>query len=126
MTQQEEQNTPEHPRERLGFIGLGDMGKLLARRFLRAGYPLTVCDINPRGRGVSRQRGRGRHAGRGCISGRDRLRLPARTRSQRTSTFGEQGIVHGTAIRIYVETSTMGYATMCGALQRPSRLATSR
>src|SRR5262245_4883417 len=33
------------PLERLGFIGLGNMGRAIALRLLRAGYPLTVLDL---------------------------------------------------------------------------------
>jgi 3-hydroxyisobutyrate dehydrogenase-like beta-hydroxyacid dehydrogenase len=33
------------PLERLGFIGLGNMGGAIALRLLRAGYPLTVLDL---------------------------------------------------------------------------------
>lgn len=36
-------NTSE---ERLGFIGLGNMGGAIALRLLRAGYPLTVLDLD--------------------------------------------------------------------------------
>ncbi len=114
MTQQEEQNTPEHPRERLGFIGLGDMGKLLARRFLRAGYPLTVCDINPQAVAEFRDKGAEVAATPAEVASQAEIVfacLPAPAVSEQVA-FGEQGIVHGTAIRIYVETSTMGYATM--------------
>ena len=32
--------------ERLGFIGLGNMGSAIALRLVRAGYPLTVLDLN--------------------------------------------------------------------------------
>ncbi len=32
--------------ERLGFIGLGNMGGAIALRLLRAGYPMTVCDLD--------------------------------------------------------------------------------
>ena len=32
--------------ERLGFIGLGNMGGAIAVRLLRAGYPLTVLDLD--------------------------------------------------------------------------------
>jgi len=34
------------PFERLGFIGLGNMGGAIALRLLRAGYPLTVFDLD--------------------------------------------------------------------------------
>ncbi len=32
--------------ERIGFIGLGNMGGAIALRLLRAGYPMTVCDLD--------------------------------------------------------------------------------
>jgi 2-hydroxy-3-oxopropionate reductase len=32
--------------ERIGFIGLGIMGKPMSQHLLRAGYPLTVLDLN--------------------------------------------------------------------------------
>jgi 2-hydroxymethylglutarate dehydrogenase len=34
-------------KKRIGFIGLGAMGKPMARNLLKAGYPLTVCDVVP-------------------------------------------------------------------------------
>jgi len=33
------------PSERIGFIGLGNMGGAIALRLLRAGYPITVLDL---------------------------------------------------------------------------------
>ncbi|MDR2452206.1 MAG: NAD(P)-binding domain-containing protein, partial [Candidatus Accumulibacter sp.] len=32
--------------KKIGFIGLGIMGKPMSRNLLKAGYDLTVCDIN--------------------------------------------------------------------------------
>jgi len=34
-------------RERVGFIGLGNMGGPMARNLARAGFPLTVLDLDP-------------------------------------------------------------------------------
>jgi 2-hydroxy-3-oxopropionate reductase len=34
--------------KKIGMIGIGNMGKPMAMNLLRAGYPLTVYDINPR------------------------------------------------------------------------------
>jgi 3-hydroxyisobutyrate dehydrogenase-like beta-hydroxyacid dehydrogenase len=34
------------PLERLGFIGLGNMGGAIALRLMRAGYPMTACDLD--------------------------------------------------------------------------------
>ena len=33
--------------ENIGFIGLGIMGKPMAKNLLKAGYPLVVHDLNP-------------------------------------------------------------------------------
>lgn len=33
--------------ERIGFVGLGNMGKPMAERLARAGFPLTVLDLKP-------------------------------------------------------------------------------
>ena len=38
-------NNSTAPFERLGFIGLGNMGGAIALRLLHAGYPLTVLDL---------------------------------------------------------------------------------
>jgi 3-hydroxyisobutyrate dehydrogenase-like beta-hydroxyacid dehydrogenase len=38
--------SPTVPLERLGFIGLGNMGGAIALRLLRAGYPLTILDLD--------------------------------------------------------------------------------
>lgn len=32
----------------IGFIGLGQMGRWMAANLLEAGFPLTVCDLDPR------------------------------------------------------------------------------
>ena len=32
--------------KKIGFIGLGIMGKPMSKNLLKAGYDLTVCDIN--------------------------------------------------------------------------------
>ncbi|MFN0026973.1 MAG: NAD(P)-binding domain-containing protein [Acidimicrobiales bacterium] len=34
-------------RERVGFIGLGNIGKPMALNLVRAGFPLTVLDLDP-------------------------------------------------------------------------------
>ncbi|MEC8173805.1 MAG: NAD(P)-binding domain-containing protein [Pseudomonadota bacterium] len=33
--------------ERIGFIGLGNMGKPIAENLARAGFPMTKLDLNP-------------------------------------------------------------------------------
>ncbi len=39
--------TPPADRPRIGFVGLGVMGRPMAANLIRAGYPCTVYDINP-------------------------------------------------------------------------------
>jgi 3-hydroxyisobutyrate dehydrogenase-like beta-hydroxyacid dehydrogenase len=39
-------NNSTAPLERVGFIGLGNMGGAIALRLLRAGYPLTIVDLD--------------------------------------------------------------------------------
>lgn len=34
-------------KQKIGFIGLGVMGASMAKNLLKAGYELTVCDLNP-------------------------------------------------------------------------------
>jgi 2-hydroxy-3-oxopropionate reductase len=34
-------------KERIGFIGVGAMGRPMAKNLLKAAYPLTVYDLNP-------------------------------------------------------------------------------
>ena len=34
-------------RKNIGFIGLGEMGKWMALNIMKAGYPVTVYDIDP-------------------------------------------------------------------------------
>lgn len=100
--------------ERLGFIGLGDMGKLLARRFMRAGYPLTVCDINPGAVAEFREHGAVVAATPRETASQAEIVfacLPSPAISE-VVAFGEDGVVHGRTVQVYVETSTMGYSTM--------------
>ena len=48
--------------ERLGFVGLGNMGGAIALRLLRAGYPLTVLDLDNEKMNPLLQAGAGRAA----------------------------------------------------------------
>jgi 3-hydroxyisobutyrate dehydrogenase-like beta-hydroxyacid dehydrogenase len=98
----------------LGFIGVGDMGKPLARRLLRAGFALTVHDINPaavadlaasgaRVAGSAKEVASAAPIVFAC--------LPAPAISERVA-LGADGVVHGTAVRQYLEMSTIGQPAM--------------
>jgi len=99
---------------RLGFIGLGDMGRPLARRLLRTGFPLAVYDINPQAVGELVAGGAQAASSAQDVASRAELVfacLPAPAISERVA-LGEGGVIYGTAMRQYVEMSTIGSATM--------------
>jgi len=98
----------------IGFIGLGDMGRPLALRLLRAGFSLVVCDRNP----VVVEE----FFAAGAVA----VTTPREVASQaplvitclptpdicREVAYGEGGLIEGTAIRWHVELSTAGYPCM--------------
>ncbi len=99
---------------RLGFIGLGDMGKPLALRLLRAGFPLTVCDRNPQAVEIFRQGGANVASSPMETASQAELVfvcLPSPEISEQVA-FGPQGVIHGSSVKLYAEVSTIGYASM--------------
>jgi len=99
---------------RLGFIGVGDMGGPLARRLLRAGIPLAVHDINPAAVDAMVALGAQAATSPQDVASRAELVfacLPSPSISEQVA-LGEGGVIHGTAIRQYVEMSTIGAATL--------------
>lgn len=98
----------------LGFIGCGHMGGAMALRLIEGGYPLVVCD--PDRARVAALVAKGATAAASPREIADRAEivfacLPGQTISK-TVAFGNDGVVHGKAIRIYVESSTIGQATI--------------
>lgn len=99
---------------RIGYIGLGDMGMPIAGKLLAAGIDLTVCDRNPAA--AERMATRG---ARVLSSPREVANeceivfscLPGLAVSEEVA-FGESGVIHGSAIKVYIENSTIGAATM--------------
>jgi 3-hydroxyisobutyrate dehydrogenase-like beta-hydroxyacid dehydrogenase len=99
---------------RLGFIGIGAMGRPLALRLLRAGFPLTVCDADPAALAVLQAAGAQVAATPAETASQAELVfacLPAPAISEQVA-FGPDGVIHGTTIKLYVEMSTIGAATM--------------
>ncbi len=95
---------------KLGFLGLGTMGGPMCTRLLQAGFEVTAAEPDAaRARPVA-------EAGAVIVESprqvADRAEivfacLPSREIS-RAAALGSQGVVHGQAIRIHVETSTLG------------------
>lgn len=99
---------------RLGYIGLGDMGMPLAGKLLAAGFELTVCDRNPAVTDAMAGRGARVAATPQAVADECEIVfscLPAPAISEEVA-FGEGGVVHGGRIRVYIENSTIGSATM--------------
>ena len=94
----------------LGFIGLGVMGSRMARRFIDAGYPLVVHDINPAAvkplvkagaRVAKSPREVADHAALVFAS------VPA-PQVLKDIALSVTGVIHGKAIRTLVDLSTTG------------------
>ncbi len=97
---------------RLGFLGLGQMGAPMAERLLHPDIQLFVHD--PRPGAMEGFVARGATA---CASPREVADnaeivfacLPKQAVSE-AAAFGENGVIHGSAIRIHAEMSTLGRA----------------
>jgi len=96
--------------DRIGFIGLGQIGVPMADRLLQAGYRLAVFDIRPEAAHPLARAGAdimaspqevADHCGIVCLS---LLTL----NSFREVLFAANGLVHGSALRTIVNTSTVG------------------
>lgn len=98
----------------LGMIGVGDMGRPLALRLLRAGFPLVVHDTNPAAVQALVDAGATAATSAHDVACRAETVfacLPSPDVSERVA-LGEGGVAGGTAIRRYIELSTIGQASM--------------
>jgi 3-hydroxyisobutyrate dehydrogenase-like beta-hydroxyacid dehydrogenase len=101
--------------EKLGYIGVGAMGGALARKLMRAGRRLVVCDKNPEA--IEAFRAAGAEIAETPREVADKCRivfacLPSPPQSILVATGTSDGVTHGKAIKIYVEHSTLGATTI--------------
>jgi len=99
---------------RVGMIGLGNMGGAMARRMLEMGASLTVFDRNDETLAAFRQAGADVAGSPREVADRCQIVLsclPSPEASIEVAT-GELGVAQGQAIEVYVETSTIGRATI--------------
>ena len=98
----------------VGIIGTGNMGGPMGMRLLDLGAKLSVCDTNPEALGPLAARGAT------VVSSPRELAnevdivfasMPSRDASIQVA-LGENGVVHGRKLKAYVETSTLGSATI--------------
>ena len=99
---------------KVGLIGAGNMGRPMALRMLERGLDLTVYDRNAHKRAGLQAEGAGvattpRELADVChvivVS------MPSQQASVQVA-LGSDGLVHGTACRVCIETSTLGSATI--------------
>jgi 3-hydroxyisobutyrate dehydrogenase-like beta-hydroxyacid dehydrogenase len=94
----------------IGFVGLGQMGGPMTRRLLAAGYRLVVYDL--RAETMDALAGAGVEAAGSPaeVAGRAEVVLVSLPTPQvvRAVALGPQGLIHGGAIRTYVDLSTTG------------------
>ncbi len=96
----------------IGFVGLGQMGGPMSRRLLAAGYELVVHDL--RAEAVEGLVAAGAEAAKSPaeVAGRAELVLVSLPTPQVVSAvaLGPDGLIHGGALRTYVDLSTTGQA----------------
>src|SRR4051795_1633049 len=95
---------------KVGLIGAGNMGQPMAHRLLDKGVDLTVCDRNPAA--IAPLVERGARMVTNALQLADACELviasmPSREQSLAVA-LGDQGVAGGSALRVYVETSTLG------------------
>ena len=98
----------------LGFIGCGHMGGAMALRLIEGGYSLVICDPDTAVLEPLIAKGAITAATPREVADRAETVL-ACLPSQRVSravAFGDNGVAGGKAIRIYIETSTIGPVTI--------------
>ncbi len=99
---------------KLGFIGCGHMGGAMALRLAQSGYPLVVCD--PDAATLAPLIAQGAIAVATPREVADQAEivfacLPSQKISREVA-FGADGVAYGKAIRIYIESSTIGQHTI--------------
>jgi 3-hydroxyisobutyrate dehydrogenase-like beta-hydroxyacid dehydrogenase len=108
----------------IGFIGVGNMGGAMVRRLLGKGYEVLAYDADPAA--SERVRAAGARIAASPREVADQMEivfacLPS-TAISNAVAFGADGVSGGKAVKIYVETSTIGRAPMAAIAEK---LATS-
>jgi 3-hydroxyisobutyrate dehydrogenase-like beta-hydroxyacid dehydrogenase len=96
--------------DRIGFIGLGRMGKPMATRIHEAGFALTVFDVVDQAMDTFRERGVKAASSPREVADKAEIIfacIPSPDASLAVA-FGEDGIAKGSAVEVYLECSTIG------------------
>jgi 3-hydroxyisobutyrate dehydrogenase-like beta-hydroxyacid dehydrogenase len=98
----------------VGLIGIGNMGHAMALRLLEQGVALMVCDRNPAVLESLQSQGVRVASDPAALADVCEIiiaSLPSREASLHVA-LGESGVIKGKAIKVYVETSTLGSTTI--------------
>lgn len=103
-----------NPLPRIGFIGLGAMGSAMALRLAQKSYPMVVFDTNASATTLFRELGATIAASPRQVADLAPIAFACLPDSKVSLdvALGEQGVMHGKALRIYIETSTIGVETV--------------
>lgn len=96
--------------EKIGFIGLGNMGAHMARRLCEAGHALVVYDVDSDKKAAMEALGAewaDNVKAVADVASRVVVSLPTPTIVEEVLT-GTQGLIQGKAVRVIVDTSTTG------------------
>ena len=94
----------------LGFVGIGRMGAPMTSRLLAAGYEVTVFDPAPAAVQALVAKGAKAAASPRDVANRAEIVFTSVPTPDivRKVTLGDDGIVHGSCVRLYVDLSTTG------------------
>jgi 3-hydroxyisobutyrate dehydrogenase-like beta-hydroxyacid dehydrogenase len=96
--------------ETIGFVGLGNMGSLMAARLLEAGHQLVVFDVNPRAAAALVDRGAANAAGPREVGDKADIvlaSLPSPAIVHEVAA-GSDGLASGARIKTFIDLSTTG------------------
>lgn len=100
--------------DQIGIIGVGNMGGPMAQHLLDLGVKLTVCDLNAQAIAPLAARGAAVAANPKELADQADIILasmPSLAASMAVA-LGEHGVVHGSRVKVYADTSTLGSAAM--------------
>ena len=103
-----------NPLPRIGFIGLGAMGSAMALRLAQQSYPMVVFDVDAAATTPFRELGATVAASPREVADLAPIAFACLPSAQASLdvALGEHGVVHGQALRIYIEASTIGVETV--------------
>ena len=104
----------------VGFVGLGQMGGPMTRRLRAAGYGLVAHDVRPEAMDALLAEGAEAAGSPAELASRAEVVLVSLPTPEvvRAVALGPDGLVHGSAIKTYVDLSTTGQAVAVEVAER--------